>query len=182
MESATWSAEGDLDYLLKGARSGGAGYGVQTDIRCGSELLIYVRPKSTMAVSCCCHSSSVFATYRRGSRITVAPRALNQAVNGTQAFRVGSITSCSRAPAGTFAQTAATREWPCGTAGSDPPAGLRRRRASRTCAALHAKSTPNVKSCSSTNPPRDQQRMRRFTRSINQPRHLANGSPRSTSP
>jgi hypothetical protein len=45
VESATWSAAGDLDYLVKSARSGAAGYGVQTDITCGSELLIFVRPK-----------------------------------------------------------------------------------------------------------------------------------------
>jgi uncharacterized membrane protein YkvA (DUF1232 family) len=33
----------------------------------------------------------------------VTPRPRNHAANGTHAFRVGSITSCSRAPAGTFA-------------------------------------------------------------------------------
>ena len=47
MESATWSAAGDLDYLVKERRELWAGYGVQTDITCGSGLLIYVRPKST---------------------------------------------------------------------------------------------------------------------------------------
>jgi hypothetical protein len=62
-----------------------AGYGVQTDIRCGSELLIYVRPKSTDSRELWVIRRSVSATYRRGSKITVA--ALNQAVNGTHAFR-----------------------------------------------------------------------------------------------
>jgi hypothetical protein len=47
VESAARSAVCDLDYLVNERRSGAAGYGVQTDITCGSKLLIYVPPKST---------------------------------------------------------------------------------------------------------------------------------------
>jgi hypothetical protein len=47
VESLNWSTAGDLDYWVKEHQERWAGYGVQTDITCGSELLIYVRPKST---------------------------------------------------------------------------------------------------------------------------------------
>jgi hypothetical protein len=69
VESATWSAAGDLDYLVKERRSGRARYGVQTDITCGSELLIFVRPMSTdcgeLLLS---FVVSVSEIYRRGSK------------------------------------------------------------------------------------------------------------------
>jgi hypothetical protein len=47
VESATWSTAGDLDYPVKERQEWWGGYGVQTDITYGSELLIYVPPKST---------------------------------------------------------------------------------------------------------------------------------------
>jgi hypothetical protein len=65
VESATWSAAGDLDYSVKSARSGGVGYGVQPDIRCGSKLLIFVLPKRTDNPDL---SLSFVETYRRGSK------------------------------------------------------------------------------------------------------------------
>jgi hypothetical protein len=45
VESLNWSTAGDFDYWVKEHQEWWAGYGVQTDITCGSELLIYVRPK-----------------------------------------------------------------------------------------------------------------------------------------
>ena len=52
VESATWSAANDLDYPVKERQEWWGRYGVQTDIRCGSALLIYVRPRARIAVSC----------------------------------------------------------------------------------------------------------------------------------
>ena len=43
VSSATWSAAGHLDYWVKTDKSGGAECAVQTDIRCGSKLLTFVR-------------------------------------------------------------------------------------------------------------------------------------------
>ena len=128
------------------------GAGVQTNITCGSELVIYVRPKRTDSRELLLSSVvSVSETYRRGSKITVAPRALNQAANGTHAFRVGSITSCRRSPAAPLlhspsSSTAAVRNrWLDHTSRPAASASV------ATCAALHARSIPSVKSYSPIN-------------------------------
>jgi hypothetical protein len=45
VESATWSAAGDLDFWVKERQDGWVAYGVQTVVRSGSEQLIVGRPK-----------------------------------------------------------------------------------------------------------------------------------------
>jgi hypothetical protein len=47
VESATWSAACDLDYLVKERQDRWGPGRVHTDITCGPELLIYMRPTST---------------------------------------------------------------------------------------------------------------------------------------
>jgi hypothetical protein len=45
VESATWSAAGDLDYWVKERQEWLGRVRVQTDVRSGSKQLIFVRPK-----------------------------------------------------------------------------------------------------------------------------------------
>jgi hypothetical protein len=125
---------------------------------------------------------SVSATYRRGSKITVA--ALNQAVNGTHAFRgAGGLHHQLQSRSGghlrpQLLQLDSGRAEPM-VRPHQPPCSVGERR-DMCCTASQVDT--QRKSCSSTNPLHDQQRMRRLTRSIDQPRYLANGSPRSTWP
>jgi hypothetical protein len=89
VESATWSAAGDLDYLVKERQEWWGRYGVQTDITCGSALLIYVRPKSTDSRESCSHSSFPFLKHTGAAATTVALTAFGSPPRSASLARIG---------------------------------------------------------------------------------------------
>ena len=149
----------------------GPGTASRPTFTCGSELLIYVRPKSTDSHELLSSFVvSVTETYRRGSKITVASRAL---VPGRQ--RVPTHSGWAPSPAaGEPRRKLAPQPFEFDGRSPEPGGWTTRPAASAsvaTCAALHARSIPSVKSYSpNSRPPRDHQRWTgRFQRSIDHP-------------
>jgi hypothetical protein len=59
VESATWSAGGQLDWWVKNGRNGGVAYAVRTAGNGGSELLIFVPRAAQSHHVIGCHTSLV---------------------------------------------------------------------------------------------------------------------------
>jgi len=115
VESATWSAAGDLDYLVKERQEWWGRYGVQTDITCGSALLIYVRPKSTDSrESLLSFVVSVSEIWRRGSKdrpLTAfgsPPRSASLARIGGEKLLLSDRPGCSFDPFGGWRESNVT--------------------------------------------------------------------------